>query len=149
MSIKLTINGATITIDQTDGNTTIGVDIAKEPNIEDDVATSFPEGSYYKPRAQTDPAIVPNGGDYNGPASPVGSVGPGFNPEQLGKLREVIRAVGYGLLDLGPSDGSVEDRLRRDRKLQEKYHLEKGALGCLRRLVGDTFYDKTLKDFKI
>ena len=49
MSIKLTINGATITIDQTDGNTTIGVDIAKEPNIEDDVATSFPEGSYYKP----------------------------------------------------------------------------------------------------
>ncbi len=81
---------------------------------------------------------------------PVGSVGTTFSPEQLGKLREVIRSVAYGIMDLSPSDvASTVDGLRRDRKLQEKYHLEKEALSCLHRLVGDTFYDKALKDFKI
>jgi hypothetical protein len=133
--IKLTVNGATITIDQTaDGDTTIGVN-TQGPTVktEPDGTHAIPivDGGYYTPPAQTD------------------SVGPAFSPEQLGKLREVIRAIAYGIIYLGPSDGSVEDRLRRDRKLQEKYHLEKDALNCLCSLVGDTFYCETLKDFKI
>lgn len=138
MTIKLTVNGTTTTtinIDQTGSNTIITID------------PSQPSGG-----CRAEP--IPDGiGYYTGPVAtdiaPSEPTGHRFNPEQLGKLREVIRALSYGIMDLGPSDGSTSDRVRRDNKLKEKFHLEKDALGCLCRLVGDDFYDKILKDFNI
>lgn len=125
MSIKLTVNGTTITIDQTtDGNTTINVDTTEEPT-----------GCCRIGPVTTDTEPL----------------GPTFNSEQLARLREVIRAISYGVMDLSPAEGSSKDRDRgaRDRKLHEKFHLEKNALGCLRRLVGDNFYDNALRNFNI
>lgn len=51
--IKPTVNGATITIDSTDGNTIIGVD-TQGPTVktEPDGTHTIPDGGYYTPPAQ-------------------------------------------------------------------------------------------------